>query len=236
MKVIFSYYIHSEDDIFSSLNNIANRLDDPENIPIYSYEKLAYYFIKLNSYLEYNYSTCKEKMLKNITAKKEDIDDTSYFEWSFHHYDFDNEDEKKQFIDFSEKVSSALSLVENTYKAYNFSYNPQDIGQLFKSVRRNVEKIIACHEFISQFKMNELLEMIFKCSPSELYDFRCTLLAIYRMATRGSFLDADRIFMEDLKKELENAFADQSLHLDRILKLQIKYLIHDLTTFIEQLS
>ena len=42
--------------------------------------------------------------------------------------------------------------------------------------------------------------------------------------------------MEDLKSELENALADQSLHLDRILKLQIEYLIHNLTTFIEQFS
>ena len=103
-------------------------------------------------------------------------------------------------------------------------------------MRNNRKKVIACHEFISQFKLNKLLEMILKCSPSELDHFRCMLLAIYREDTRGSFLDADRIFMEDLKSELENALADQSLHLDRILKLQIEYLIHNLTTFIEQFS
>ncbi len=236
LKVIFSYYYHFETEIIFSLKNIENRLNDPESIPIYSYSKLAYYFIKLNTIMDYDYSICKERMLNNITEKQEDIDDTNFFEDAIHFYEFESEEEKKQFVDFSEKVSQALSLVENAYKTHNFSYCPKEIEQLCYNVRNNRKKVIACHEFISQFKLNKLLEMILKCSPSELDHFRCMLLAIYREDTRGSFLDADRIFMEDLKSELENALADQSLHLDRILKLQIEYLIHNLTTFIEQFS
>lgn len=97
----------------------------------------------------------------------------------------------------------------------------------------NREQVITNHEFISKFELNTLIDMIFKCHPSELHDFRRILLAIYGDATKGSFLDVDSIFMEDLKGKLEKALADQSSHLDRILKLQVEYLIDDLTKFIE---
>ena len=78
--------------------------------------------------------------------------------------------------------------------------------------------------------------MIFRCTPSQLDEFRGIMFAIYRHATKEQYIDDDRKFMEILKNAIMERLNDQEKSLDRILVMQIRYLLSNLQDFINQLS
>ena len=117
-----------------------------------------------------------------------------------------------------------------------FTYCPEKISELYTYVAKNKGKIISSHAFISRFDLEKLLEMIFICSPSQLQSLRGAFLVIYKHATNGSFLEDDVSFMKSLVSEIESALPERSDGMDRIVLMQLKFLIDNLQHFIEQLS
>lgn len=232
LNILFYYYTYSERDVLTALTNIEARLADPEDIPFYSYGRLAYYLVTCHELLGFDYSSCKEKMILNLRSSEDDIDLDLLFLDRFE-FDKDNIDVKNEFIVFSEAIKEAIAKPVNRG---GFTYCPEKISELYTYVAKNKGKIISSHAFISRFDLEKLLEMIFICSPSQLQSLRGAFLVIYKHATNGSFLEDDVSFMKSLVSEIESALPERSDGMDRIVLMQLKFLIDNLQHFIEQLS
>lgn len=230
LRVLFSYYNYYSEDVLSALKNIEGRLESPDNIPFYSYSKLAYYLVACHTNLDFDYSLCKERMVFNLRNNVENLD----FEILFlNHFEFENDAEKAEFDDFIEMLKDATN---NSSNAFDFSYLPEEIFQFYMYVVKNEDQVTAGHTFISKFDMDRILNMIFVCSPAQLHDFRGILLAVYRRATKDSFWGKDAEFMKELISQITGALPEKTASMDKIVLLQIKYLISNLQNFIDQLS
>lgn len=235
LSVIFSYHIHYESDVMVALGNVENRLRDFEDIPFYSYEKLAYCLIGCNTALGFDYSLCKERMLQNIrTFLSQNYEvDSKLFIWTTWLLNFDNDYERKQYTAFQNAINELLNSTSSSNPLDNFSYNPKDIDSLYNYVLKNIEKVKSEHKFISRFDKNELVDMIFKCSPYQLNDFRSIFFAVYRDSGNAEFLSSDIETMREISLTIESALDVLSSEMDKILLLQIRYLISNLTDFIK---
>lgn len=107
LDVLFSYYVHTESEVLRALSNIENRLTDPENIPFYDYGKLAYHLISFHTILNYDYESCKKKMVFNFIEKGADMDIDYLFTSSM--CLIESENEKKQYTEFVSDIKEALN-------------------------------------------------------------------------------------------------------------------------------
>lgn len=231
LSVVFAFYDHTEEEVLIALHNIENRLDNPEDIPIYSYCKLAYYLVVFQTVLEFDYSACKEKMTLNLQEYGGNIDPDILFLNDFNH---ESESARRQFKDFLQDLQKAINIALCTES--DFSYRPEDLESLHHNVRQNKAEMVAGHIFISKFDLEKIVDMIFQCNPAQIHHWRSILFAIYRHALKSDFLDADCLYMGELVEKIESVLSEREKQMDRIVLLQIRYLLSNLKGFIERLS
>lgn len=231
LRTIFDYYEHSEEEVLTALKSVESRLDNSEDIPIYCYNKLAYSLVVCHTILEFDYDSCKSKMISNMQQHGKEIDSDLLF---LNRFEFEDEIEKREFIDFSQTLRDAVGV--STHTAFDFSYKPEDIHSFYVYVTKNEEKVTAGHAFISKFKLDRLVDMIFVCNPNQLHDWRGVLWAVYRNSTKADFLETDRLFIEELINKLSSKLSEGKSGMDRIVLFQMDLLVKNLQKFIEQLS
>ena len=73
LQKLYSYYERTENEVREVLKNIENRLNDSNDIGFYNYGKLAAYLIRVNHAIEFDYTKCKERMIRNIRGKGDSI-------------------------------------------------------------------------------------------------------------------------------------------------------------------
>lgn len=234
LKIVFYYSIYSENAVRDAVNSIEHRLSVTNDIPLYSYDKLAYFLIKINTVLGIDYLMCQEMMIENIKNEKNMID-SNIFDWSLSSYSFDS-GEEDQFIKFSKGITSALKPTSYSYSKFYFSYTLSEIEPLRKFVIDNKEQVRSDHKFLSDYEMPKLIEMILKCDSFNLNAFRNILQIVYKEANSDDFFTTDIAFMDDLKNKLEIYITQDYylLSIDKIQLYQIKGLIEDLTQLIKQ--
>lgn len=230
LRTTFDYYNHSEKEVLSALKNVDSRLNNSEDIPIYCYNKLAYSLVACHTILEFDYTSCKDKMVSNMQQHGKKIDSGILF---LNRFEFENENEKQLFSDFSKALRDAVEVSIHT--ALDFSYKPEDIHSFYAFITKNEAQVTVGHSFISKFDLDKMVDMIFACNPRQLQDWRGILFAVYRHATKADFLETDRIFIEELIAKINMALSKDETVTDRIVLLQINYLIGNLKMFAEQL-
>lgn len=231
LSVVFAFYDHSEKEVLSALQNIENRLNTSEDIPLYSYCKLAYYLIECHIILGFDYTLCKKKMILNMEKYGRDIDADILFLDRFEH---ESADGKQQFLDFVQDLKKAID--SSICTKINFSYLPEDLDSFHGYIIKNDAALISGHTFITKFDLTKLVNMIFQCNSAQIHHWRSILFVIYRNALKSDFLDADRLYMIELVERIENVLPEKEKHMDRIALLQIRYLLSNLKEFIEMLS
>lgn len=231
LRTVFDYYEHSEEEVLTALKSVESRLDNSEDIPIYCYNKLAYSLVVCHTILEFDYDSCKSKMISNMQQHGKEIDSDLLF---LNRFEFEDEIEKREFIDFSQTLRDAVGV--STHTAFDFSYKPEDIHSFYVYVTKNEAKVTAGHAFISKFKLDRLVDMIFVCNPNQLHDWRGVLWAVYRNSTKADFLETDRLFIEELINKLSSKLSEGKSGMDRIVLFQMDLLVKNLQKFIEQLS
>lgn len=231
LRTVFDYYEHSEEEVLTALKSVESRLDNSEDIPIYCYNKLAYSLVVCHTILEFDYDSCKSKMISNMQQHGKEIDSDLLF---LNRFEFEDEIEKREFIDFSQTLRDAVGV--STHTAFDFSYKPEDIHSFYVYVTKNEAKVTAGHAFISKFKLDRLVDMIFVCNPNQLHDWRGVLWAVYRNSTKADFLETDRLFIEELINKLSSKLSERKSGMDRIVLFQMDLLVKNLQKFIEQLS
>lgn len=229
LQKIYSYHECTEKELRETLEVVEERLKDPDEIGFYSYGKLAVYLVTLNHIIEFDYTKCKERMIENIRGKGGEIDSDILF---LPMYDF-IEGEKEEYDDFVSQLTESMN-----YKGEQniFSYDPSDVKDLYDYVIKERNNISENHEFIGRFNINQLIEMLFNASAKQLGDFRGTLFAVYRYASKADFLETDVAAMKELLRLIEAKLDAQDYDMDKIQLKQIDWLCGNLKKFISQME
>lgn len=231
LRTIFNYYERSEEEVLIALQSVEKRLNDSEDIPVYCYSKLAYSLIACHTILEFDYTSCKEKMVSNMHRHGKEIDPEILF---LDRFKSEDEGEKHQIADFLQALRDAVEV--SAHAKLDFSYKPEDIHSFYMYISGNTAKVTVGHAFISKFDLEKLIEMFFICNPNQLHDWRGILFEVYRHSTRADFLETDRSFMEEMISKINNRLSKEKTGMDRIVLFQLNLLVKNLQTFIEQLS
>lgn len=212
-----------------ALSRVETRLDDPENIPFYDYRKLSFYLVSCNTVLGYDYSNCKSKMIRNITGKSLDIDEEMLF---LPISDFNNEDEKRLYHSFIEELRSALNQSADQI----FSYFPEDLRDFHNQLIQNKGSYVKNHKFLSRFDIDRIADMLYRCSPAQLQEFRSIMFSVYRHANNHDFIEDDVIAMKSLRDKVSERIVNFSNSTDKIALQQYRWIIDNLDEFIKNLS
>lgn len=231
LNVLYYYFEHTENEVRDALNRIENRLNNPESIPFYDYRKLAFYFTACHTVLGYDFSSCKDKMIMNITGKNLDIDEELLF---LPISDFNNEQEKNLYHDFINQLRNALN--SNRSISDFFSYNPSDLKELYSRLINEKTLYTRNHTFISKFDVDKLVDMLFRCTPAQLQNFRSIMFLIYRHATSHDFLYDDIDAMISLNNIIKNKLNNLDGDLDKIVRHQFCLIKENINEFINNLS
>lgn len=228
LNVIFNYATHYATEVCTALQHIESRLENPEDIPLYSYGKLAYYLVQIHLILGFDYTRCNSNMINNMKRHGGRLDPDILF---VDIYGFDDEKGQALYNTFKKDLRDVMISLPKI----DFSYSPEDIHLLHMKAIQSCDSLTSGHAFICKFAMDKILKMLFRCSPSQLHEFRQILFLIYRHATKRDFLESDRLYMEKLVLRVRAKLGNFP-RIDGIIALQMRYLISNLETFIEQLQ
>lgn len=231
LRILQNYFEETEENVLSALKNIEMRLSIQDNIAIHSYQKLAYYLIYVGTVVDFDYKKSCELMVKNI---KEIPRKTNINAGIFYSYTYSIEDEKlnQKYKSFINELKELISFES---KQQYFSYNPQDIENLYNSICKNTYGFIKGHRFLSKYDLDKIVEMLLKSTSKQLQDFRGILFAVYRDTGINEFDEKDIEAMSQLLEKLEVKRNGENSW-DKIQMLQIDWLKSNLNEFIQQLS
>lgn len=229
LQKIYSYHERTEKEVKETLGSVEERLKDIDEIGFYSYGKLAVYLVTLNHVIGFDYTKCKERMVENIKGKGDDIDSDILF---LPMYDF-VEGEKEEYDDF---VSQLTESMNDKGEQNIFSYDPDDVKDLYDYVIKERNNISQNHEFIGRFNINQLIEMLFNASAKQIGDFRGALFAVYRYASKADFLETDVATMKEMLRLIETKLDAKDYDMDKIQLKQIDWLCGNLRKFISQME
>ena len=149
-------------------------------------------------------------------------------------YDSFTDDEREQYKQFQEEIITSLNSKQDNI--YGFQYSPDQLAAYYKTIAADRSNIKYGREFVSRYDIDKLVDMLVICNAAQIRDFRDILFAVYRNATRNSFVAADIDAMMNLRNRLIAERKAGRLSEDRIINLQMDYLISNLEGFIKQLS
>ena len=229
LQKIFSFHERTEKEVTEVLKTIEERLKDPEDIGFYSYGKLAAYLVMLKNIIGFDYTQCKQCMVKNLKGKGEVIDSDILF---LPIYDVEAEN-KKEFDSFIKELSESMNT-EGEHEI--FSYKPDDIDGLYDYVRKEKDKGGGNHVFLSKFDIEQIVKMLFHSSSKQISDFRGILFALYRYANKGEFIEADITALSELLLLVQERMDADDDVMDKIQEKQLQWLCDNLKMFISQMS
>lgn len=117
-----------------------------------------------------------------------------------------------------------------------FSYDPDDVKDLYDYVIKERNNISQNHEFIGRFNINQLIKMLFNASAKQIGDFRGALFAVYRYASKADFLETDVAAMKEMLRLIETKLDAKDYEMDKIQLKQIDWLCGNLRKFISQME
>ena len=231
LRILGKYFEKTEAQVLSALKNIEKRLSVQDDIAIHAYSKLAYYMIYVGTVVGFDYKKSCELMIKNVQgiARKPNINADIFFPDV---YSIEDEEVNQEYKRFINELIESISLES---KQQLFSYDPQDIEDLYNSICKNAHGYIQGHRFLSKFDLDKIVEMLLKSTSKQLQDFRGILFAVYRDTGIKEFDEKDIEAMKQLLEKVRKKCDGENLR-DKIQMLQIDWLKSNLNDFILQLS
>ena len=232
VDVIYCYYLHTEQEVKDSLNNIDYKLNEKDKISFYEYGKIIYSMFSIKKNLEgsvdINIEKYKSIMLDNLKGHDGKISIDNMFRYVV--IPFIDDDEVKQEIElFRQKMNEVLSDVKTPLTG--FKYKTDEIKNLSDYVRQNRDTEMEKGKFAGSFDIERFVDMYKKCSSSNLDD-------IYVMFCQAYYRGNDLVQVKD-KENITQLYdkVEQLQNYDRfdtIQKLQCKRFVNTLKTIIEK--
>ena len=227
--IIDSFHIHTESEVRAALSNMENKLNEEDGFPYFGYRKLMQRLIQLNTILGFDYSICKDRMIKNIRGKSKMIDGELLFLSAGEEFEGT---EKAQYEEFKKKILEALN--NNEHRDLSFSYDPRDLTIFCNQIIEKRDEYISSRRFFSRFDCEKLYNMIMQCTAEQIDEFRGVLWAMYRHAQKDDYVESETQSLSLFLKRFED--GEETSSLDGIICYQLGLLIKNLRRHIEQIS
>ena len=146
--------------------------------------------------------------------------------------DFNNEHEKSLYHSLIKELSDALNQSTDDL----FSYSPEDLSDFYNQLFHNKRSYVKNHKFLSEFDIERIANMLFRCSPAQLQDFRRIMFLVYRHSNSYDFIKEDIIAMRLLKDKVNDRISNFSESTDKIALQQYRWIIENIDEFITNLS
>lgn len=225
-----TYYIQTEQNIKTALDNIAKRLENPDDISFYQYGTIAVYAIILKDILEYDDKKIENLLVNNLKGRGGKLQLEQIFRTILGNECTQKQKEEYELL----RKRMAESLKMGDLVIPNFNYLPDQSNAFYSYVIENYGNFYLQNSFASRMNIPKLAEM-FKNSTAEQKDnIRGAFLAMYRSSNVGDFLSNDKQSILQLMKIVkEDRSGDVG---DKIQQLQYDWFIENLTGIAEKLS
>ena len=231
LRILKCFAIQTEEAVRQALINIESKLHDPSKIGIYAYNSLAYYMTYVAEKVEFDSSDACELMIINVKgiALSRHIDPNILF---LGRAEIEETSIKEKYIELIAKLIQSMNEGKNSKELL---YNPEELEGLYDDICKNTSKYVKNHKFISNYNLDNIMNMLKQCTAEKIQVFRGILFAIYRYAGKNEFVSGDIEAMQDFLSMVEEVRMEQN-EWDKIQKIQIEYLCSNLKQFIGQMS
>lgn len=230
LRCIYSFFISTEHNVIIAINSIYNQLES-NNIPLTEYGKLANYLIAIKYAIGQDeiIEKCKEKMLNNLHADVERVEDRiKMHDW----YQLEKIEAQEELATFKQQM---LRKVKNTYcDSFNFDYSPEKIDEFCNYVYNNRSKFISRGAFAVKINTDKFVELLEKCSAEQISDLRDIFHEVYSYSNIDEYFIRDKEALIELKNKSEKLMNNNN-SFDKIQKIQLQYLCNNLQSIIEKL-
>lgn len=228
--VLTSYCIQEERNIKTALDNIARRLENPDDISFYQYGTIAVYSIIIKGILGYDIEKIENLLVNNLKGRGDKLQLEQIFRIAFS--DECTPQEKEEYILLRKRMSESLKIGDSDIP--NFNYLPEQISAFSDYVNKNDGRFHGQHSFANSLDIPKLAEMFKKSTAKQKQDIRRVFLRIYRSGNIRNFLSNDKTSIELL---IELITKDKAGNVgDKIQQLQYDWFIENLTEIKEKLS
>lgn len=226
--ILADWHLNSDVDVRNAVSRITERLRNPDDIAFQTYGRLAYHLIKVSHVLQYDVSQAKDLLVKNLYNRKDRVHEDYLFSPLI-----DDED-KTVLTEYQElKARMIDSLHAKNEPVFGFTYRPEDIPDFYAKAAHKDGSIYADGVFSSSLDMDRVFNMLKECTASQLHDFRCAFINVYRAGNVNDFLSHDRPAVEELLNKLKELQEYDGF--DHIQKTQISYFISNLEDVLKRL-
>lgn len=233
LKIIYNYYVNSEKDVKEALCKIQKQLEDDSGIVHNEYLRIANYLIalKYNLELKQEVDKCLKLMLANVEKAVGNGEEVQvYYSQGIK---LIREEGILEFNNFKEKM---LNIVESRKKYLGFDYSPEGLKEYHTGLIASKRDFINEGGFANKLDVKNTVEMLSKCLPHEIEEFRGILQYIYMgISNIADFLGCD---IENLKfiKDGIVKLIKENKSLDKVQVLQLNWLIDNIGQIINKLE
>lgn len=227
--VLETYYIQAEKDIKTALDNIAKRLEKPDDISFYEYGTIAVYAIIVKGILGYDIEKIKNLLVNNLKGRGDKLQLEQIFRTTL---SYECTQQKEEYILLRKRMAESLKIGDSVIP--NFNYLSDQSGNFYNYIINNDGKFLKQNSFAGSLDIPKLAEMFKKGTAKQKCDIRGAFLAIYRSSNIGDFLSNDKESIVQLLKIVEeDRLGDVG---DKIQQLQYDWFIENLKEIETQLS
>lgn len=225
-----TYYIQTEQDTRTALDNIARRLENPEDISFYQYGTIALYAIIVKDILEYDIENIKNLLVNNLHGRGNKLQ----LEQIFHTIMGSDctQKQKEEYILLHNRMAESLKICDSAIP--NFNYQPEQSSNFYSYIITHEGKFHKQNSFAGSMDIPKLAEMFKKSTSRQKDDIRRAFLGIYCSSNIGDFLSNDKDSIVQLLKIVEeDRLGDVG---DKIQQLQYDWFIENLKEIETKLS
>lgn len=230
IMVLQTYYLQTEQDIRTALDNIARRLENPHDISFYQYGTIAVYAIIIKAILDCDINKIKNLLVNNLKGRGDELPFEQIFRTTLGNEC--TQQQKEEYELLCKKMKASLKIDDSAIP--NFNYLPDQSLDFCNYVSENVGRFHIQNSFASSLDVIKLAKMFKKSTAEQKDNIRGAFWAMYRTSNVGEFLSKDKKSIEQL---IELIKKDRSGDVgDKIQQLQYDWFINNLTKIAEKLS
>lgn len=228
--VLTSYCIQEERNIKTALDNIARRLENPDDISFYQYGTIAGYAIMIKDILNYDIKKIEKLLVNNLKGRGDKLHPEHIFRINFEKgY---TQQQKEEYKLLRKRMAESLKIGSSTIP--NFNYLPDQSNDFYNYVSKYYGKFYIQNSFASRMNIPKLAEMFKKSTAEQKHDIRMAFLKMYDSGNIRNFLSNDKTSIVQLIDLVKKDRADDVG--DKIQQLQYDWFIKNLTEIEEKLS
>ena len=230
LSVIFNCYMSTEKMVRQAIDQVIGFIKN-DALPYDSYLKLANYLIFIKHSIDYEkpIKKCLDLMEINVSKMKEkDLDELHFYGGIA----LETMDEVKEFEDYKKRINSLVK--KNNYNPLDYDYSIEGLHDFCENAIKSKDKYITERSFSSKLDIDKLIQLLKKCSSSEINEIRAVFLSIYSFSNIKDYFSNDASSIDKLLKEIAN--LKKYSKYDAFQKKQIGYFEGNLTDIFNRLT